>query len=169
MSPRFLNWSLTRRGRPSMSLRRPASKGVLEIFRAGAAVVEPGCWTPNCPARKIPAAATSCCLRTSPRLDAACAWRWTLTSKLPLHGGLSPALIPRNRCPAASTVTSLLFPIRTGVPCACSLAIRAPGSASATGRAWVEAPLTPDGSQLPLAVILRTSPALRSTPVSVQV
>jgi hypothetical protein len=57
-----------------------------------------------------------------------------------------------------------------GTPRDCNRAIKAPAGADITGRSVLAVPLIPAGSQLSaaLALICRTSPACKSTPVSVQ-
>lgn len=107
----------------------------------------------------------------------------TLTAKLPLQSGVACEFTPKNRWPGVFAVSRRLLPTGTASPWACSLAIRDPSGAAATGRpalAWAE-PLAPLGSQgsaedasVPAApgagaaLISRASPACRSTPVSVQ-
>src|SRR6185369_947619 len=95
---------------------------------------------------------------------------WILTAKLPVQGGAPAVFTPRKRWPGPSALSCLPLPTRTGTPCDCSLAIRAPAGAEITGRPVLGAPATPAGSQVSPEPerICRTSPVCRSTPVSVQ-
>ncbi len=97
-----------------------------------------------------------------------------MTAKLPAQAGVACPFTPKKRWPGASTLSCRLLPMRTASACPCSLAIRAPAEAVATGRLAFPCaePLTPRGSQISsecgLEVISRSSPGSRSTPVSVQ-
>src|SRR5579859_2532667 len=181
-----------RRGTPSMFLRRSASRITEGSFRPpvvlGAAppgtaeflpaalLDSPEPLPPNCVLTKTCAAEESLSrmpvwAAAPPATFWACA-TLALTKKAQLDAAAS--FTPKKRCPASAACTSPLAPTNVGLACSVVFAISAPLAADASGSLSLfcaaELPL---GSQAEPAFVSAvndtTSPAARSTPVSVQV